>query len=329
MTDGRLDSRAARYIFFGTNPYERTSAKVLTSLLLPSAFAFGADILADYEYAERSVTLAPTRREAYTFATCLTMMALDCLLYLALFLYFERVLPSKFGAHEHLCFCLLPRWWRTGSSHAPLVTVARPTEAGGAGSRDAGQSIAFEPMTDEVRRRPSIEVVHLTKRYGSGLSSKLAVDDLNLSMASEQITCVLGHNGAGKTSTLSVLCGLYPATSGDCFVFGHSISRARRSVYRLLGVCPQHDVLWAELTVLEHLRTYAELKRLTRAEARVAALEVAEDVGLGAKQHARSRALSGGMKRKLSVGCALIGGSKAVLLDECAACSPPRTTYGS
>jgi len=305
-----------KYIFFGSNSFEQSSAKVLTSLLLPSAFAFGADILAEYEHAERSVTIEPSTRDSYTFGTCLGMMALDCLLYFLLFLYFERALPSKFGASEHPCFCLLPRWWRTGSSHTQMVTVGVPTEGASADSRDASQCIAFEPMADEVRKLPSIEIVHLTKRYGSGPYSKLAVDDLSLSMASEQITCVLGHNGAGKTSTLSVLCGLYPASSGDCIVFGHSISTSRRQVYQCLGVCPQHDVIWPELTVLEHLHLYAELKGLKPAEARKAALEVADDVGLGAKVHARSRALSGGMKRKLSVGCALIGGSTAVLLDE-------------
>ena len=315
-----------KYVFFGTNRYERTAAKMLASLLLPSAFAFGADIIADYEYAERAVTLRPSggADDTYTFATCLSMMALDAALYLCLFLYCERALPSKFGAREHPCFCLLPQRWRTASSTGPRAVTRPRADAAGADSADGGESGeggdgfgAFEPLLEAVRERPCIEVVDLVKRYGGpGGKQVLAVDGLNLRMASEHITCLLGHNGAGKTTTLSVLTGLYPPTSGDCFVFGHSITRARRAVYHLLGICPQHDVLWGELTVLEHLRLYAALKRMRPADVAAAALAVAEDVGLREKQHTRARALSGGMKRKLSVGCALIGGSKAVLLDE-------------
>ena len=77
----------------------------------------------------------------------------------------------------------------------------------------------------------------------------MAVDELHLSMYSGQITCLLGHNGAGKTSTIAVLTGLYPPTAGDCVVMGHSITRSAARVYQLMGVCPQHDVLWPGLTV--------------------------------------------------------------------------------
>ena len=249
------------------------------------------------------------------------MMAVDTVLYLCAFLYLEYALPSRFGAREHPCFCVLPRWWATGSSVAPLATVVSPPSASASAAVDAAgsvsDSVVFEPMSADVSGRPTIEIVRLVKRYGGGGgSSKLAVDGLSLSIASTHITCVLGHNGAGKTTTLSVLCGLFPPTAGDCFVFGHSVTRARRAVYRLLGVCPQHDVLWSELTVLEHLRLYGALKRMAAAQAASAAAAMAVEVGLDGKAQARSRALSGGMKRKLSVGCALIGGSKAVLLDE-------------
>ena len=308
------------------------------------------DILADYEYAQRGVSLSPQAGDqagggdsTYTFATCLTMMALDAVLYFGLYLYFERALPSKFGAREHPCFCLLPVWWRTGSSVAPALHRGTGSSVAPALHRDTGSSVdsgdggnsgaggsssshltddTVEPMSDEVRQRGGIEIVHLSKRYGSGASGKLAVDDLTLSMASGHVTSLLGHNGAGKTTTLSVLSGVYPPSSGDCLVFGHSISRERSAVYSLLGVCPQHDVLWGELTVAEHLELYEDLKRAraldgaSHPDATSSASSVAAEVGLGNQLGTRARALSGGMKRKLSVGCALIGSSKAVLLDE-------------
>ena len=117
-------------------------------------------------------------------------------------------------------------------------------------------------------------------------------------------------------STLSVLTGLYAPTRGDCYVFGLSICRCARRVYTLMGICPQHDVLWRSLTVSEHMRHYAALKGVPRGELASAAAAMVAKVGLADKEHTRSHALSGGMRRKLSVGCSLVGGSRCVLLDE-------------
>ena len=128
-------------------------------------------------------------------------------------------------------------------------------------------SPSFESPPPELRALPasrSVEIVDLVKTYGSGSLKKTAVDGLSLSLYNGQISCLLGHNGAGKTTTLSVLTGLYSPTSGDCYVFGYSVTHARRAVYRLLGICPQHDVLWLSLTVMEHLELYATLKGVSR-----------------------------------------------------------------
>ena len=107
---------------------------------------------------------------------------------------------------------------------------------------------------------------------------KVAVAGLDLSFYAGHITCLLGHNGAGKTTTLSVLTGLYPPSAGDCFVFGYSVRHARRAVYNLLGICPQHDVLWRTLTVQEHLELYATLKGVPAAQATSAAKAMAAEV---------------------------------------------------
>ena len=88
--------------------------QVATSLLLPSAFAFGADILADYEYAQVGVTSANLYEGEFSFAGVMSMMLFDSLLYLLLFLYLDRVLPSKYGARAHPLFCLRPSYWRGG-----------------------------------------------------------------------------------------------------------------------------------------------------------------------------------------------------------------------
>ena len=149
-------------------------------------------------------------------------------------------------------------------------------------------------------------------------------------MAESQITCLLGHNGAGKTSTISVLTGLYPPTSGDCFIYGSSIvhdaDRARQS----MGICPQHNVLFDRLTVTEHIAFFQKIKGIRPSKSGLR--ERAEEIGLGEYLRTTSSALSGGNKRKLSVAIALCGDPKFLLLDEptsgtfCHWCSPCSST---
>ena len=71
---------------------------------------------------------------------------------------------------------------------------------------------------------------------------------------------LLGHNGAGKTSTISMLTGLYPATEGDAEVFGSDLRTELSNIRSLMGVCPQHDVLFELLTPEEHLDIFYEFK---------------------------------------------------------------------
>ena len=299
-----------RYVFFGSNRYEDAGSKTLASLLAPTAYAFGSEILGDYEYSSVGVSTANWGEGDYSFSTSLTMLFIDTIIYFFLGLYLERVIPSRYGRQLQPLFLLDPRWWLpprpTKEPRARAAAVA-PPEAPVEG---------FEPVPESLRSRDSIEIVGLVKTYGSGKMKKTAVDGLDLSLYESQITCLLGHNGAGKTTTLSVLTGLYTPTAGDCYVFGWSIKRCAQKVYEMMGICPQHDVLWSRLSVLEHLEVYASFKGVPKRRRAAVVEKLCGEIGLWDKRHTLAAALSGGMKRKLSVGCALIGGSRAVLLDE-------------
>lgn len=80
-----------------------------------------------------------------------------------------------------------------------------------------------------------------------------------LNMYEGQITALLGHNGAGKTTTLSMLTGLFPPSKGTAIVNGHDIRTDIDGVHTQLGLCPQHDVLYDNLTVEEHLYFFAKV----------------------------------------------------------------------
>ncbi|CAG8698021.1 10354_t:CDS:2, partial [Dentiscutata heterogama] len=98
---------------------------------------------------------------------------------------------------------------------------------------------------------------HMRKIYPSG---KLAVKDVTFAVDRNVIFGLLGPNGAGKTTLISILTGLYPPTSGSATINNLDILTNMREVYLSIGVCPQHDILWDDLTVGEHLLFYARLK---------------------------------------------------------------------
>ena len=153
----------------------------------------------------------------------------------------------------------------------------------------------------------------LKKTYDNGFE---AVKGINLKMYSDQIFVLLGHNGAGKTSTVSMLTGLYRATAGTATVFGQDTLEDVDEVRKLMGVCPQHDVLFDLLTPEEHLDIFYEFKGADKTNKKAEIEKLLEDIGVADKRSNLASTLSGGNKRKLSVAIALCGGSKFVLMDE-------------
>lgn len=95
---------------------------------------------------------------------------------------------------------------------------------------------------------------------------KLAVDGLNLNLYENQITSFLGHNGAGKTTTMSILTGLFPPTSGTAVINGFDIRKNISQIRRSLGMCPQYNVLFDQLTVEEHLWFFSSMKGMKKEE---------------------------------------------------------------
>jgi ATP-binding cassette subfamily A (ABC1) protein 3 len=152
--------------------------------------------------------------------------------------------------------------------------------------------------------------------FKAGEFDKKAVNGIVFGMRSGEVFSLLGHNGAGKTTTINMLCGLYDATAGDASVFGRSIRTDMPHIRRSLGFCPQHDVLYPELTVWQHLEFYGRIKGVNEMQLQSEVSYRIGQVGLGGKEHNTGDQLSGGMKRKLSLAIAYLGNSKFVVLDE-------------
>lgn len=105
----------------------------------------------------------------------------------------------------------------------------------------------------------------MSKTYNSNGNIKQAVKNISFAVDTGVVFGLLGPNGAGKTSLISVLTGIHEATSGESRLAGFDLKSQPEYALRSIGVCPQFDILWDELTVEEHLYFYARLKRSARA----------------------------------------------------------------
>ncbi|TPP46096.1 ABC-2 transporter family protein [Leishmania donovani] len=162
----------------------------------------------------------------------------------------------------------------------------------------------------------AVRIRGLRKTFRRGGKAFAAVDDLCWSLNEGEISVLLGHNGAGKSTTMNLMTGMLEADGGDCYVYGHSVRHELSAVRQEIGLCPQHNILWPQLTVREHLDYYAAIKGLRGSEKEDAIRRLLAAVDLEDKEHYMSKALSGGQKRKLSVAVAFVGGSRLVILDE-------------
>lgn len=108
-----------------------------------------------------------------------------------------------------------------------------------------------------------IKLLNICKKYGK---NKVVLGDISLNILEGEITVLLGHRGAGKTTTASILTGILPATNGTALIDGCNVHTDIRKVRGKLGFCPQRNVLWDNLTVRQHLYFFAKLKGLREPE---------------------------------------------------------------
>ena len=153
---------------------------------------------------------------------------------------------------------------------------------------------------------------NLKKSFGD----KRVVDDLSLQVRTGEIYGLVGPDGAGKTTTIRMLCGAVLPDDGDVKVGGFSMVTDADRAREQLGYLSQTFSLYEEMTVFENLRFFAEVRGLSAHEWRPRTLEILDFVGLGEFLERRAGHLSGGMKQKLGLATALVHRPDVLLLDE-------------
>ncbi len=157
-----------------------------------------------------------------------------------------------------------------------------------------------------------ITAQNLCKSFGSNA----AVQGINLEIPAGEIYGLVGADGAGKTTTLRLLVGALSMDAGDVTVCGFDINQQAEQVRRNIGYLSQRFSFYEELTVLENIRFFAEVRGLKLEEWRPRCMEILDFVGLSAFKDRFAGQLSGGMKQKLGLASALVTRPKVLLLDE-------------
>jgi len=160
---------------------------------------------------------------------------------------------------------------------------------------------------------PAAVVIQNLRRSFAG---REAVQGLSLEINEGEIFGLLGPNGAGKTTTISMISTRIRPTSGDVWIHGKHVVRDVHAARRLLNVAPQEESLYPLLTGEENLTFFARLYGVPRAERARRVHEALEMVSLTARKDDPVSAYSGGMRRRLNLGCALVSGPRLLLLDE-------------
>ncbi len=165
----------------------------------------------------------------------------------------------------------------------------------------------------------AIETMNLTRRFGT----LTAVADLNLTVRTGEIFGFLGPNGAGKTTTIRMLCGLLLPSEGSARVAGLDVAADAESIKRTVGYMPQRFSLYGDLTAEENLDFFAGVYRLPGPERRRRVTETLARVGLAGRRRDLTDHLSGGLKQRLALGCALVHSPAILFLDEPTAGADP------
>nr|XP_047920379.1 ATP-binding cassette sub-family A member 9-like isoform X2 [Anser cygnoides] len=250
--------------------------------------------------------------ESYFLFSTYIMLIFDSVLYMLLAMYFDKVLPGKYGIPDPPFFCLKPSYWMRSRRGCP-----------GEGPYSAGSP--EEPPGDDVEPVPTafvgkeaIRLNNIKKAYKKKDKKTEALRGLSLNIYEGQITALLGHSGAGKTTLLNVLSGLTLPSEGSATIYDYKLSEIgdREEIREMIGICPQFNVQFEVLTVKENLRTFAEIKGIKSKEVEREVQTILELLDISNVQDTQAEKLSGGQKRKLSIGIAMLGSPQVLLLDE-------------
>lgn len=176
-----------------------------------------------------------------------------------------------------------------------------------------GLRMASERHSGTAKRTvPVAEVRHLKKSFGN----LTVVKDVSFCLERGEVLGLLGPNGAGKSTTMMMLAGLLPPSGGEVYIDGQKFDGRSRELRRMLGVVPQEYAIYQDLNAVDNLMFYGKLYGLRGQQLKDRCDEILNEIGLTDAAHRASGKYSGGMKRRLNFGVALMHKPQVLILDE-------------
>ena len=312
--------------------FEKTSMKLKLALSLFPAVSLniGILLLSKFEYHFRNFYNRDFLIDHYNYSIGLMylMFIIDFFVYLFLGYYLHNVLPHEFGIRKPWYFlCSSDYWCNTKDKKRKYLNIKNKLELPEFNTDESREleedfnvsrrtsKFESEDIYENKTKSEVLEIRNIVKIFEDG---KKAVDGVNLNFYRDEIFALLGHNGAGKTTLISILTGMYEATKGKAIYDGINILDSNNmDLFReKLGICPQHDILFEDLNIREHLEMFSIFKGVDSNNVEAEVNKILHDFQLENIQNMIARNLSAGQRRKLSISIALIGGSEVIFLDE-------------
>jgi ABC-type multidrug transport system ATPase subunit len=266
--------------------------------------------------------------------TAMLYIGVDTIVILLVSMYLSYVLPGDYGVRKSPFFPIMALYrgctymvsgiCRLGGHTLELesdITMTQPPvdpPVPTAEFVDEDVIAEHELLSQGFPPEAPVVMYQLRKEYpgSSGAPTHVAVHSVSVAIQRNECFGLLGPNGAGKTTLISVLTGLYEPTRGTARIAGYDITTEISSIHKHLGVCPQFDIHHADLSAEEHLLFYARLKGVVWRKEKEVVKTALRQVNLYDARKRKSKALSGGMRRRLSIAMAIIGQPDILILDE-------------
>uniref|UniRef100_A0A6P4EVB2 ATP-binding cassette sub-family A member 3 n=1 Tax=Drosophila rhopaloa TaxID=1041015 RepID=A0A6P4EVB2_DRORH len=294
--------------------YERLNLfeKLLISMVFSnSALGFGIHVIIKWEGTGEGVTwnnmFQPVSDDDdLTLFYVIMAMTFGGFIYFTICLYVEQIFPGDYGIPRRWDFIFRRSFWM---DFVPIKFVSKTEKY----ESSTSGSPKKQKHSCRKKRDMGVQLCNLQKTFGK----HRAVKGINLKMYRNEITVLLGHNGAGKTTTINMITGIIKPTNGTAIVNGYDIRTELEKARQSLGICPQVNILFNNMSVRDHIKFFSKLKGIRGVKAvenevnkYVTMLELQD------KSFVAAEKLSGGMKRKLALCCALCGNARVVLCDE-------------
>uniref|UniRef100_A0A8C3XVR1 ATP binding cassette subfamily A member 10 n=1 Tax=Chelydra serpentina TaxID=8475 RepID=A0A8C3XVR1_CHESE len=293
--------------------YKHVPEPLEWALGLFSPFAFTAGLIVHLEDAVKGVDFSDFLEDSFSTLAIFFLLTFDALLYLMLAIYFDKVLPDKYGMHHSRLFFLKPSYWFKKRKNCVSNDILDQEE-----NSDQVFNDHVEEVPPEFRGKEAISINNIKKTYKGKDKIVNALRGLLLHVYEGQITALLGHSGAGKSTLLNILSGLCPPSEGFAMIYKYKVSEMEdlEEIRKIIGVCPQFNVQFEVLTVKENLRIFAKIKGIRLKEVEQEVQKVLTMLKIKDIQDCQASSLSGGQKRKLTLGIAILGDPQVLILDE-------------